>query len=91
MAWLRRLEAFGYELQRPDADYLRDGIYELRVGLQGINYRILYFFYGTTAVVISHGLIKERSVPKLEIEQAIERKKKFAENPQQHIFTLESM
>jgi phage-related protein len=91
MAWLRRLEVFGYELQRPEADYLRDGIYELRVGLQGINYRMLYFFYGTAAVVISHGLIKERTVPTIEIEKALARKKKFAKNPQQHIFTLESM
>lgn len=91
MAWLRRLEVFAHELQRPDADYLRDGIYELRVGLQGINYRMLYFFYGSAAVVISHGLIKERAVPTLEIEKALIRKKKFAENPQQHIFTPESM
>ncbi|MDQ7783374.1 MAG: type II toxin-antitoxin system RelE/ParE family toxin [Desulfomonilaceae bacterium] len=53
MAWLKRLETFGHELQRPDADYLRDGIYELRVGLQGLNYRMLYFlsrYYGRGSV-----------------------------------------
>ena len=41
---------------------LRDGIYELRIGLQGLNYRILYFFHGKEAAVVSHGLIKERRV-----------------------------
>lgn len=41
---IERLAALGHELRRPEADYLRDGIYELRVALQGIQYRILYFF-----------------------------------------------
>ena len=41
---LRRLELLGHELRRPEADYLRDDIFELRVGLQGVNYRMLYFF-----------------------------------------------
>jgi len=26
-------------------DHLRDGIYELRIGLHGINYRMLYFIH----------------------------------------------
>lgn len=90
MAWLRRLETFGNELQRPDADYLRDGIYELRVGLQGVNYRMLYFFHGTSAVVVSHGLVKERRVPHLEIEKAVKRKRKFEQDPRRHIFILEN-
>ncbi len=54
MTWLRRLETFGHELQRPDADYLRDGVYELRIGLQGVHYRILYFFHGAEVIVVSH-------------------------------------
>lgn len=41
---IERLAALGHELRRPEADYLRDKIYELRIGLQGINYRILYFW-----------------------------------------------
>jgi len=40
---IERLRDLGHELRRPEADYLRDGIYELRVGLQGVNYRMLYF------------------------------------------------
>lgn len=90
MTWLGRLETFGYELRRPDADYLSDGICGLRVGFRGTNYRLLYFFHGTTAVVVSHGLVKERKVPGLEIDKALERKAKFETNPQRHTFTLGS-
>jgi hypothetical protein len=39
-----RLHELGYELRRPEADFLRDGIYELRVRHRSVNYRILYFF-----------------------------------------------
>ena len=38
LARLGRLEELGHEIRRPEADLLRDGIYELRIGLQGINY-----------------------------------------------------
>ncbi|MEW6350034.1 MAG: type II toxin-antitoxin system RelE/ParE family toxin [Thermodesulfobacteriota bacterium] len=89
MTWLGRLETFGYELQRPDADYLRDGVYELRVGLQGVHYRILYFFDGSEVIVVSHGTVKERKVPPREIDKAVERKRKFEENPERHLFILE--
>ena len=33
------------------------------MGLRGINYRMLYFFHGRVAAVLSHGLTKERAVP----------------------------
>jgi hypothetical protein len=39
-----RLEQAGWELRRPEADFLRDGIYELRVRAQRVNFRLLYFF-----------------------------------------------
>jgi phage-related protein len=44
---IERLQALGHELRRPEADYLRDGIYELRVHLGTVNYRMLYFFHET--------------------------------------------
>ena len=69
LARLKRLEYLGHELRRPEADLLRDGIYELRIGLQSIKYRILYFFHGNTAAVVSHGLTKERRVPSREIDE----------------------
>jgi phage-related protein len=81
---IERLEELGHELRRPEADFLRDGIYELRVGLQHMNYRMLYFFHGRTAAVVSHGLVKEAQVPAKEIERAIERKRKFERDPGAH-------
>jgi hypothetical protein len=62
---------------------------ELRVSLQGINYRMLYFFHGTITVVVSHGIVKERRVPPKEISKAIERKKRFTANPQPYTFKPE--
>ena len=76
----------GHELRRPEADYLRDGIYELRVGLQGVNYRMLYFFHARVAAVLTHGLVKERAVPPREIEEAIRRKRKFESDPERHTY-----
>jgi len=63
---------------------LRDGIYELRVALQGVNYRMLYFFRRRVAAVLAHGLTKEREVPLRDIEEAIRRKRKFELDPQRH-------
>ena len=83
---LERLEAMGHELRRPEADFLRDGIYELQVSLQGVHHRILYFFHGTVAAVVSHGLVKEREVPTKEIDRAVERQKRFKANPEKHTF-----
>jgi len=65
---------------------LRDGIYELRASLQGVNYRILYFFHGSTAAVVSHGLVKERAVPSGEIGEAIDRRARFAADPKKHTY-----
>ena len=55
---MAQLEGRGHELRRPAADFLRDGVYELRPSYQGVNYRILYFFAGRDIVVVSHGLKK---------------------------------
>jgi putative component of toxin-antitoxin plasmid stabilization module len=70
--------------RRPEADFLRDGIYELRISLRGVQYRILYFFHGKVAAIVSHGLVKERIVPPNEIDRAIQRKKRYEANPPKH-------
>src|SRR5690349_19208506 len=67
----------GHELRRPEADYLRDGIYELRVSLRGVNHRILYFFHENVGAVVSHGLMKERAVPPKDVDRAVERMRRF--------------
>jgi len=50
---------------------------------------VLYFFYGRAAVVLSHGIQKERIVPPVEIDKAAERKREFEQNPQAHTFPWE--
>ena len=83
---LERLREMGHELRRPEADFLRDGIYELRVSLRGVQHRVLYFFHGTSAAVVSHGLVKERVVPPKEIDRAVHRKRRFNANPTLHTY-----
>lgn len=87
---IERLENLGHELRRPEADRLRDDIYELRIALSGIQYRILYFFHGRVVAVLSHGIIKKDSaVPAIEIERAIDRKEKFKVDPNRHTYVEE--
>lgn len=88
LACLTRIELLkelGHELRRPHAEYLRDGIYELRLKVQGVNYRLLYFFHGRQAIVLSHGITKQQTqVPSAEIETARLRKAAFEASPQRH-------
>jgi hypothetical protein len=84
LAQVGMLRSQGHELRRPIADFLRDGIYELRPTYQGVNYRILYFFSGKNIVVISHGIAKQSEVPAVEINRAMERKKRYDANPKAH-------
>ena len=81
---IERLEEKGHELRRPEADYLRDKIHELRAALNGIRYRMLYFFYKKQGV-ITHGITKKGGkVPSGEIELAITRKARFEKEPMKH-------
>ena len=89
LAKIERLREEGHHLRRPEADLLRDKIYELRASLQGIHYRILYFFHGNVAAVLSHGIVKEDSVPPIEINRAIQRRKSFELNPKAHTYEEE--
>lgn len=81
---IERLMELGHELRRPEADLLGNKIYELRIGLHGMNYRILYFFHGNTAAVLASGIIKERAVPPGEIERAAQRRLRFETDPEKH-------
>lgn len=83
---IERLAELGHELRRPEADYLRDKIYELRIGLQGINYRILYFFHQDSAAILALGIVKEKIVPPADIETAIKRKSSFERDPEFHSY-----
>ena len=89
---LQRVEMLaqkGHELRRPHADLLRDGIYELRARLGQVHYRVLYFFHGREAVVVSHGTTKERCVDPREIDLAVRRKREYERDPDAHTARLE--
>lgn len=79
------LRVQGNQLRRPHADYLRDGIYELRAKLGRVRYRMLYFFYGRRLAVLTHGFAKQQSaVPDQEIDYAITCRDRFREKPARH-------
>ena len=84
---VKRLAEMGHELRRPEADYLRDGIYELRARSGTVNYRILYFFHGREVAVLAHAITKENEIPANEIKRALERKRAFVSDPTAHTFT----
>jgi phage-related protein len=81
IARIRLLAMLGHELRRPNADYLRDGIHELRVKRGRMNYRVLYFFHGQNVALLAHALTKERAVPGREIDRAVERKRRYEKSP----------
>jgi phage-related protein len=85
-AALARLALLGHELRRPEADFLQDGIYELRIRKGSGNYRLLYFFYGRNVSVVAHGLTKEATVPISDVNRAVARKEEFNANPELHTF-----
>ena len=86
IARIDRLRLLGHQLRRPEADHLGEGIYELRTKLGHVNYRVLYFFHGQVAAVLSSGFTKEAVVPPAEIQRARQRMAKFASAPKTHTF-----
>ena len=89
-ARIELLAQLGHELRRPAADYLRDGIYELRAKQGHVQYRLLYFFHGRSVAILAHSLTKEDEVPKVDIERTIQRKKRFEANPKAHTYESEN-
>ena len=89
-AAVARLARLGHELRRPEADYLGDGIYELRVRLGSVNYRLLYFFHGRSVCVVAHGLTKEAALPVADLERALARRSSFAADPAGHTYEEEA-
>jgi hypothetical protein len=85
-AVIERLQESGFELRRPTADALRDGIRELRAKKGHVNYRILYFFHGKNVAILAHALTKEDVVPAADIDRAIARKAASETNPKLHTY-----
>jgi len=80
---VERLRECGHELRRPEAAFLRDGIYELRVRHMRVNYRLLYFFHEGLAV-LSDGIVKVDAVGKSDIDRSIDRLVRYAKDPTKH-------
>ncbi len=81
LARILELSSKGYEMRRPQADLLRQGIYELRASFSGTQYRMLYFFFGKSCIAVSHGITKEDRVPPKEIDLAIARMNLVKQDP----------
>ncbi|MBE9232073.1 type II toxin-antitoxin system RelE/ParE family toxin [Cuspidothrix issatschenkoi LEGE 03284] len=88
IARIEQLAEYGFELKRPAADFLRDGIYELRAKHVKVQYRLLYFFHGQNVVILAHAMIKEhKQVPEKEIELALKYKNLFVLKPENYTYT----
>lgn len=88
-AAIERLAELGNEVRRPLADFLEQGVYELRIRKGTLNYRILYFFHGRNIAVLAHALVKEGRVPEADLLRTMRRKGKFEADPKSHTFSME--
>ncbi len=70
-AYISELKKQGNNLRRPMADYLEDGIYELRPK----DNRIFYFFYLKDNAVLVHAIKKKvREIPRNDLSLCLKRK-----------------
>lgn len=86
-ARINRLAEEGHAWRRPEADFLRDGVFELRARLGSINYRVLYGFHGRDVAILAHALTKEDRVPPAEIDRAAQRLAKYRLDPTKHTYS----
>jgi len=85
-AYISELEKQGNNLRRPMADYLEDGIYELRPK----DNRIFYFFYLKNNAVLVHAIKKRsREIPRNDLNLCL-RRKELIETGYGHIEELET-
>ena len=78
LSLLAALEEGGPQLPRPYADFLEDGIHELRVKLRGDQMRFLYFFCYRDFIIVTHVFTKNtKRVPPKEIRKAMKLRDDF--------------
>ncbi|MHB1703647.1 MAG: type II toxin-antitoxin system RelE/ParE family toxin [bacterium] len=71
-AYIDELWKQGHNLRRPLADYVKDGIYELRPKSN----RLFYFFFLKESVVFVHAIKKKANeIPEKDIALSLKRKK----------------
>lgn len=72
LAYLEELKRQGHNLRRPMADYLSEGIYELRPK----DNRIFYFFFLKDNVVLLHAIKKKTNkIPVWDLDLCVKRRK----------------
>ncbi len=75
-AYIAELKAQGHNLRRPMADYVVDGIYELRPKAN----RIFYFFFLKHSAVLLHAVRKKTDkIPEKDLELCLKRKRAVEE------------
>jgi len=89
VASIKLLAELGHQMRRPRAEYLGDGLYELRPKVGHVHYRMLYFFHGRDVVVLTHGFTKEGRIPPAELRRALRKKAAFERNPEVHSYCEE--
>ncbi len=71
-AYIRILKEYGHNIRRPIADYLGEGIYELRPQV----HRVFYFFFMKDSAVLLHILRKKTDkIPLNDFNLCLKRKK----------------
>ena len=69
------LTDLGHLARRPMADYLGNGLYELRIPVDGHQHRLLYFFHERTVIIVTSAILKnEEKVPPKELMRAWRRR-----------------
>jgi phage-related protein len=83
---IERLEELGHELRRPESDLVEQGIHELRIRFQSVNYRMLYAFHEKAAVLL-HGLTKEKEIGAGDLKIALSRLNEFRKDPNMYTYS----
>lgn len=72
------LEVFGHELREPHSKKLVNGIFELRIQIDGICIRLFYFFTKDHKVILTNGFIKKtQKTPNSQINTVIQFRNDF--------------
>ena len=80
VASIAALRELGNKARRPLADYVEDGIYELRARCLKKRFRVLYTFAGRRIILLLTGFVKKsKAIPTKEIKKARALKKEYLE------------
>ena len=80
VASIAALRELGNKARRPLADYVENGIYELRARRLKKRFRVLYTFAGKRTILLLTGFVKKtKAVPAKEIKKAKVLKKEYLE------------